>query len=176
MNSKSPILERRFYPEGKLIVEEGDEAFVAYIIQSGVVSVFSEKDGKKIEFTKLEAGEIFGESALIQDITRTASVEAMTDCNLITITRDSFQDKINNSDPTIRAVIKMLSNRVNHSNTELLKTKGVNVDNFIQLLNQLFRDLSDAMPEDDKAKFKNDSFPVMKEMINVIEQYRDKLV
>lgn len=175
MVSKSPILERRFYPEGKLIVQEGEEAYVAFIIQSGKVRVFSEKDGRKIEFTVLEAGEIFGEAALIQDTTRTASVEAVTDCNLITITRDSFNEKIKKSDATVRAVMKMLSNRVKHSNSELLKSKGVNVNNFIELLNQLFRDMRDAMPDEDKEKFQNDAFPIMKEMIDVIEKYREKL-
>lgn len=175
MTSSSPILERRFYPKGKLIVREGEEAFVAFIIQSGKVSVFSEKDGKRIEFTTLEAGQIFGETALIQDTQRTASVEAVTDCNMIVITRDAFRDKIKKSDPTIRAVIEMLTERVNKSNAELIKTKGVNFNSFIALLNQLFKDIMNAMPEEDREGFKSDAFPVMKQMVAVLEKYRDKL-
>lgn len=169
------ILERRFYPKGKIIVREGEDAFVAYIIQSGRVRVFIEKDGRKVEFSVLEPGEIFGELALIQDAKRTATVEAIEDCNLIVITRDVFRQKLAKTDPTIKAVVEMLGERVARSNTEIMKTKGVNVNSFIALLNQLFRDLLDVMPEDDKAAFKKEAFPIMKRMTDVIEKYRDKL-
>lgn len=171
----APVLERRFYPQGKRIVTEGEEAFVAYIIQSGKVSVFTEKDGKKVEFSKLEPGQIFGEVALIQDTVRTASVEALEDCNMIVITRDAFKHKLLKSDVTIKAVVEMLSARVMKSNEELVKTKGVNVNSFIALLNQLFVDLLAAMPDEDKGTFKDEAFPVMKDLIQVIEKYRDKL-
>ena len=171
----SPVLERRFYPKGKRIVTEGEEAYVAFIIQSGCVSVFSEKDGKKIEFSTLAPGQIFGEVALIQDTTRTASVEATEDSNMIIITREAFKHKLTKSDATIKAVVEMLSARVMKANAEIVKSKGVNVNSFIALLNQLFVDLLSAMPTDEKEVFKSDSFPIMKDLIQVIEKYRDKL-
>ena len=171
----SPILERRFYSKGKRIVTEGDEAYTAFIIQSGEVSVFSEKDGKRVEFSVLEPGQIFGEVALIQDTKRTASVEAIEDCNMIIITRDVFKHKLIKADPTIKAVLEMLSAREMKSNAEILKSKGVNVNSFIALLNQLFVDLLMAMPTEDKDVFKAEAFPVMRDLIKVIEKYRDKL-
>lgn len=171
----TPVLERRFYPKGKKIVTEGEEAYVAYIIQSGSVRVFSEKDGKKVELSILEPGQIFGEVALIQDIARSASVEAIEDCNMIIITRDAFKYKLEKADPTIKAVLEMLSARVMKSNAELMKTKGVNINSFIALLNQLFVDLLKNMPDEDKETFRGEAFPVMKQMINVIEKYRDRL-
>ena len=176
MNTKAPILERRSFSKGKIIVKEGEMAFDAYIIQSGRVRVFSEKDGKKVEFSVLEAGQIFGEVALIQDTTRTASVEAVDDCNLVVITRDAFRHKLSKSDPTIKAVVEMLSSRITKSNAEVLKSKGVNINSFIALLNQLFTDLVEAMPEEDKSTFRGEAFPVMRDLVRVIEKYRDKLV
>jgi len=62
-----------------------------------------------------------------------------------------------------------------NANSELMKSKGVNIDNFIALLNQIFKDLLEAMPKQDKGAFKDDAFPVLGEMIDVIEKYRDKL-
>lgn len=171
----APILERRFYPKGKIIVREGEEAYVAYIIQSGKVRVFSEKEGKKVEFSILEAGQIFGEVALIQDVTRTASVEAIEDCNMIIITRDAFRYKLHKADPTIKAVLEMLSARVMKANSEVLKSKGVNINSFIALLNQLFKDLMLSMPDDDRDAFKSEAFPAMKQLVEVLEKYRDKL-
>lgn len=169
------VLERRFYSKGKLIVKEGEEAYVAFIIQSGTVSVFSSKNGQKIEYSKLGVGDIFGETSLIQDKARSASVEAAEDCNLIVITRDVFNNKLLKSDSTIQAVVKMLTARMLKSNEEIKKTKGVNIDSFISLLNQLFRDLLEAMPNEDKDEFRTDAFPAMKSLADVLEKYRDKL-
>lgn len=173
--SGTAVLERRFYPKGKIIVKEGEDAFVAFILQSGRVRVYSEKDGKKVEFSILEPGEIFGESALIQDMKRTATVEAIEDCNMIVITRDVFKQKLAKTDPTIKAVVEMLSERVTKSNIEIVKSKGVNINSFIALLNQLFRDLADLMPEEDKSAFRTETHPLMKQMISVLDKYRDKL-
>ncbi len=173
--SQQSVLERRFYPKGKVIVKEGEEAYVAFIIQSGRVSVYSEKEGKRVEFSQLKTGDIFGETSLIMNAPRTASVEALEDCNMIVIRRDDFEKKLIKSDATIKAVIQMLSKRIMNSNAEMVKFKGVNVDSFISLLNQLFRDLLEAMPEEDKGEFKQNAFPVLGELIQVIEKYRDKL-
>ena len=37
MNNPAPILERRAYNKGKQIVKEGEDAFTAFVVQSGKV-------------------------------------------------------------------------------------------------------------------------------------------
>ena len=61
------ILERRFVPEGTLVMRQGEEGYSAYLIQSGSVGIYSEQDGRKVELARLQAGQIFGEMALIFD-------------------------------------------------------------------------------------------------------------
>ena len=173
--TNAKILERRFFSKGQRIVNEGDEAYTAFVVQSGAVRIYSDKGGNKVEFNILHKGDIFGEMSLIEGGHRKASVEAAEDCNLIVIHRDDFRTKLEKSDPTIRAVVDMLSKRLLHSNAEVLKSKGVNIDSFIVLLNQIFKDLLSAMPDSDKDAFKGDAFPVMKDLIKVVEKYRDKL-
>jgi CRP-like cAMP-binding protein len=53
---------------------------------SGNVSV--EKDGKKVDSSG--PGAFFGETALVHDITRTASVIAAEECQLAVLSRDAF--------------------------------------------------------------------------------------
>lgn len=175
MSKNNNIIEREGYAKGALIVKEGEEAYSAYLLQSGRASVFSENNGKRVEFSILNEGDIFGETALIMDTNRTASVEALEDCTVVVIRRDDFEQRLKKSDAAIRAVVNMLSRRVMNANTEIMKTKGVNIDSFIVLLNQIFKDLLEAMPEVDKGAFKDEAFPVMKDIIAVIEKYRDKL-
>ncbi len=121
MTNERIILERRFVPKGTAIIKEDDDAYSAYLIQSGEVSVFTNKDGKEIELARLGAGEICGEMALIADDKRTASVRTVEDCNLIVITRSAFEEKLRNSDPTIRAVVSMLIKRIIASNSDFIE-------------------------------------------------------
>ncbi|MCB1532513.1 MAG: cyclic nucleotide-binding domain-containing protein [Alphaproteobacteria bacterium] len=113
------ILERRFIPEGTLVMRQGDPGNCAYLIQSGTVSVYTEKDGKKVEHARLGAGEIFGEMALVFDEPRSASVKAVKDTSLIILTREAFKQKLNKTDPTIKAIVGMLIKRVGKANEKL---------------------------------------------------------
>ena len=115
------ILERRFVPEGTLVMRQGDPGNCAYLVQSGTVSVYTEKDGKKTELAQLGAGEIFGEMALVFDEPRSASVKAAEDSNLIILTREAFKQKLNKTDPTIKAIVGMLIKRVTSANEKIAK-------------------------------------------------------
>jgi len=126
-NNKRIILERRFVPKGTVIIEEGEAAFCAYLIQSGSVLVYRKKEDNKItELATLHAGEICGEMAIIYDETtlRSASVKTLQDCNLILITRAALKDKLENSDPTVKAVAEMLVKRVRETTDSVVKLKG----------------------------------------------------
>lgn len=123
MAKDSTILERRFVPAGTMVIRQGDRGNSAYLIQSGSVRIFTENEGKRIEFARLEMGQIFGEMALIFDDPRTASVEALEDCNLIVITRQTFKQKLDRSDPTIRAIVVMLTQRIVTANNAMIAKK-----------------------------------------------------
>jgi len=176
MQQKSTILERRSYSEGDIICKQGEAATTAYLIQMGSIRVFSEKEGKKIELAILDIGEIFGESALVGDPgLRTASIEAIGEVNLIIIRKDVFQKKLELSDPTIRAVMNMLIQRMIRSNTAIIDHSNVSLEQFIASLNQTFENILNAMPKDNQDAFKEDTFPLMKKIISVMEKHRKSL-
>ncbi len=115
------ILERRFVPKGSVIIKEGEEAYSAYLIQSGKVGVYTLKDGRQVQLAELGMGEICGEMALIGEDSRAANVKTLEDCNLIVITRSAFEEKLRHSDPTIRAVMHMLIKRLKTSNADIVE-------------------------------------------------------
>ncbi len=98
------ILERRFVPRYTHIITEGEEGSSAFLIQAGSVEISSTHNGRKVVLGNLQTGEIFGEMSLIRNTPRTATVEALEDCNLIIITRQALKAKLDGSDPTIRAI------------------------------------------------------------------------
>lgn len=125
-NKERVILERRYVPQGKIIIHEGDVGYSAFLIQSGKVRVYSESGGQVTELAQLGVGEICGEMALIDENSRSASVQAIEDCNLIMITRTAFEEKLKSSDPTVQAVMKMLIRRIKTANDGMIKVNSKN--------------------------------------------------
>ena len=73
------------YGAGEPIVRQGDASSELFILQSGTVVVQRErdKDLPPVDLSLMEAGEFFGEMALMTGEKRTATVRAKTPCTLI---------------------------------------------------------------------------------------------
>jgi hypothetical protein len=69
----------RRFESGDRIIQQGDPGDSFYVICEGRVSVLREDDGLAHPVAALEAGEFFGEVALLAGGPRTASVYALTD-------------------------------------------------------------------------------------------------
>ena len=81
------------YDEGQLIFAEGDIADGAYYIVEGKVkAVTFSSDYKEIELGELVEGEVFGEMALIDNKTRSASVFTVSPCKLAFIDNKAFNE------------------------------------------------------------------------------------
>lgn len=173
MAKDSIILERRFVPAGTLVMRQGDQGNSAYLLQSGSVSVFTEYEGKKIELAKLEMGQIFGEMALIFDEPRTASVMALEDCNLIVITRQTFKQKLDRSDPTIRAIVVMLTQRIVTANNALLAKKG-DLDDLMETSKIIYDNVLSTLPPAQKRTFENSVLPKLDEFMGAIKSFQER--
>lgn len=80
---------------GDFIFFEGDVETHFYIIESGVVSIFTKnKQNQKIEVARLKDGEIFGEFALIDQGKRTASAQAITDVKVMKISAEGYETMV----------------------------------------------------------------------------------
>jgi hypothetical protein len=92
--------ERISYNEGEIIFAAGDAPNGLYCISSGSVRV--EFKGKILNV--LQAHAYFGELALIDDASRTASVIADSDCSLLLLNKDTF-DRITDDLPEVLRVV-----------------------------------------------------------------------
>ena len=112
------------YKSGERILTKGDKAEKAFIIRSGKVRVFLEKDGKKVTLAELTPDELFGEAALFDDqFIYGANVEASEDAALEVVTPQSFQYELEVCNPTLRTIIRMLIERQRNTNEALLKSE-----------------------------------------------------
>lgn len=175
MGSERVILERRFVPKGALIIEQGDQAWCAYLIQSGRVSVYCEENGKQVELAQLGSGQICGEMALIRNepTLRAASVRALEDCNLIVITHNTFQEKLRSSDPTIKAVLQMLADRIIMSN-EVVMDKKVNAHALVYIAKRTFEAAQKEMSDLKRPLFIKKVEPKLNDFLKTLETFLKK--
>ena len=77
------LLHRREYVAGESIFVQGEPGLGMYIIERGAVSIQSEPSGR--ELVELTDGDFFGEIALLNEVIRTATARAKTDCTLLSL-------------------------------------------------------------------------------------------
>ncbi|MEP7201280.1 MAG: cyclic nucleotide-binding domain-containing protein [Ilumatobacteraceae bacterium] len=77
--------------EGETLVEQGSSSSEMYLLLNGVLVV--EVDGEKV--AEMGPGAVFGERALLEGSTRTATLRAVTDCKVAAVSADHMdRDKL----------------------------------------------------------------------------------
>jgi len=95
------LAERRIFAARETVVAQGDVAKALFMIVRGRLKVVScGPDGRETVLGIMDAGEVFGEVALIDGGLRSATCVAMEECELLSIERDSFLQLLGTS-PTI---------------------------------------------------------------------------
>jgi nucleotide-binding universal stress UspA family protein len=85
----------RTYQRGEVIVREGETATGCFLIASGRVGVVKgEESSHPTILARLDAGEIFGEMAVIDDHPRSASVRAIEETECVVIGRMEFLEAL----------------------------------------------------------------------------------
>jgi CRP-like cAMP-binding protein len=169
----SQILERRFAPAGTVIMKQGEVGTNAYLVQSGLVSVTTESNGKQVDLAKLGAGQIFGEMSLVFDEPRTATVVATEDCNLIIITRQTLQGKLAKSDPTVRAIVPMLLKRIVSANNMMLRQMD-DMDDLRDTVMTIFQNVHSTLPAAQKRSFDVQVKPKLEEFLGALREFSDR--
>jgi CRP/FNR family cyclic AMP-dependent transcriptional regulator len=104
----SDILERRTLRSGDTVFREGEPGSSAYVVQAGEVVISRMVDGEDKELATIGVGDIFGEMALIDDQPRMATAKVKGGATIVTITKTMYQQKLKNTDPFIRALLRIL--------------------------------------------------------------------
>ncbi len=86
------------FAPGELIIRQGDHGDAGYIIVEGRCEVFKESQEQRISVTTLTAGDVFGEMAILNGETRTASVAALEHTTVKVVRRETFERELDRSD------------------------------------------------------------------------------
>lgn len=94
-------LEEMQVPKGGVIFEQGAKADSFYLIYGGSVRIVRKQNNKEIQLAILVRNDYFGEMALVEHRTRSATATALTDTSLLILSRKDF-DKLYKSDPQLK--------------------------------------------------------------------------
>lgn len=169
------VLERRFIPKGSVIIRQGEEGNSAFLIQSGKVSIYTKKQDEdhEIVLAEIGTGAIFGEMALLFDGPRTASAKALDDCNLIVLTRQVFDSKMEKSDPTVRALLKMLTERIINSNNTVINKKS-DIGDLTDTAHIIYDNILQGLPRTQQRPFENTVLPKLEAFLKSIGDFRER--
>ena len=107
---------------GTDICIEGEEGHEAFLISKGLVDI-TRTDGEineKLHLATLGEGEMFGELALIDDQTRSATVTAKSNVELMVLSRDVFWDKLHQDPEYLKSLLKVLTRRIRDADQRAL--------------------------------------------------------
>lgn len=96
-------VHQEHFHKGEKIFEQGDIGNKLYVLLNGEAAVL--KDGQQV--AKIGREEVFGEIALVSDSPRTATVQATTDVDVLTVSRPAFEKLITHL-PGVRQNIEAL--------------------------------------------------------------------
>jgi CRP/FNR family cyclic AMP-dependent transcriptional regulator len=103
----------RSFPKNTVVIHENDPADSLFIIESGKVKVYcSDKNGKEFIMNTQGEGDYFGELALLDDSTRSASVRTVEKSSFCIIFKDNFNRVLDDHPNIARKMIRNLAARV----------------------------------------------------------------
>jgi CRP-like cAMP-binding protein len=110
-------------PAGTVLVFENEVSRKMYVIKRGQAKVFKQYLGQRITLAVLGPGEIFGEMGFVDAQPRSASVEALTDMEVVVIDGAKGTDQFENIPPWVWAVFRTVFHRFRELDNEIISLR-----------------------------------------------------
>ena len=125
--TKSKATQEQYTVEckaGAYVFEEGDLGTEMYILQEGEVDILKLLRGEAKKLARLTQGDFFGEMSVLEDLPRTASALALTDCRLLEINGSTFDQMLRKNPEIAVRMMRKLSRRLRETDHMLREALG----------------------------------------------------
>jgi len=113
-------------PAGTVVFKEGEVGTEMYVIQSGTVEIYKKTSRGDDKFlSTLEKGDFFGEMSILEDVSRSATARAKTDCELLKINQSTFDEMLRHNSEIAVRMLRKLSRRLRETTKLLEQSTGV---------------------------------------------------
>ena len=105
--------------KGELLFAEGENSRAMYFLKTGMIRIFKKKGDSSIEIDTVRSGQIIGELAFLDGNPRSASGEALTDCDLMEISGETFQEVLGKMPDWLKLLLKTVVGRLRTASTRI---------------------------------------------------------
>jgi CRP/FNR family cyclic AMP-dependent transcriptional regulator len=116
--------ERMFFGEGQELFHQGDHGDTAYIIIQGAADVLIDTPTGPINVARIGKNDIVGEIAILCDVPRTATVQAVEKLTTLAISKDLFFQMIREYPQMAIEIMRELAHRLENANKLLREAKA----------------------------------------------------
>ena len=100
-----------YFGRGERVIQEGADGDSMFVLLRGAARVWVSKNGSSIPVATLSAGDCFGEMSLLTGESRTATVEAESDCYVLEIGKPVMADVVRDSPDCLERLSELLARR-----------------------------------------------------------------
>jgi CRP/FNR family transcriptional regulator, cyclic AMP receptor protein len=104
---------------GKILLKEGEHSNSMYWVQSGQLVVSKRRGTEEVVLGHIYSGELVGEMSFLDQEPRSATVKAMTDCELIQIPQETIDGILKTQPKWLGILVKTLAERLRRANARI---------------------------------------------------------
>jgi hypothetical protein len=121
LSAIASITEEIIFPEGEIVIREGDQGETMYLVIMGEVSVIKGLGTEhQIELDRIGAGDYFGEMSLFEDIVRSAAIRTEQETRLLVLHKQEFKEIVREYPQIALHICKVLSGRIRRLHKKLV--------------------------------------------------------
>ena len=169
--SKTTVLDRRSYEDGKAIFKQGDNGDAAFVVELGEVAIIKEIDGETVRLGTIKQGGIFGEMSVIDDTPRMATAIAVGHVILVRVPKAVFAQKLTGCDPFIRGLITIFLNNIRSAH-KLYSKRPRSLMDHMRLLEAFSLDLTTYINTVDVSDFSPDMAGALDDLNDALSRVR----
>ena len=115
----------KVYPDGTVIVRQGESGNSMYVIQEGQVDVLRDEDGKEVHLTVLGEQDFFGEVPFFERVTTggmvRATVRAKGQVRALTVDKKTILRRIHEDPSLSYRILQTMSRRISELENEIIR-------------------------------------------------------
>ncbi|MEM7356119.1 MAG: cyclic nucleotide-binding domain-containing protein [Acidobacteriota bacterium] len=108
----------------EIIFEEGQLGTEMFIVQEGKVAILKRFKESQQQLALLGQGDFFGEMSVLEDLPRTATARAASDCRLLEINGSTFDQMLRKNPEIAVRMMRKLSRRLRETDLRLREALG----------------------------------------------------
>ena len=164
---------RKFYKKDSTILHERETGSALFVIISGKVKVSRESDdNKEVILTILNESDFFGEMAILDGLSRSASVIAIEDSELFLIQRTDFLDLLQEHPEISVALLQELTGRLRASD---LRIKSLSLRDAEGKVASVIIQLADDIGKIKQGKVEIEKLPFQHDLSNMAGTSRETI-